>query len=72
MGKLKLLKKGIDVIKGTSKKKGSASDPTTRLIRNIKEDTSLKELKLKKLTPREYWRLNHLQDQNLTHQPNGV
>ena len=27
MGKLKLLKKGIDVIKGTSKKKGVASDP---------------------------------------------
>jgi len=48
MGKLKLLKKGIDVIKGTSKKKGPASDPTNRVNKKYQGRYFFERAKTKK------------------------
>ena len=48
MGKLKLLKKGIDVIKGTSKKKGPASDTTNRVNRKYQGRYFFERAKTKK------------------------
>jgi len=48
MGKLKLLKKGIDVIKGTSKKKGLASDPTNKVNRKYQGRYFFERAKTKK------------------------
>jgi len=46
--KLLLLKKGIDVIRGTSKLKDFPSDASNKLNKNTREDISLKELKQKR------------------------
>ena len=48
MGKLKLLKKGIDVIKGTSKKKGPASDPTNKINKKYQGRYFFERAKTKK------------------------
>ena len=70
--KLLLLKEAVEVIRGTSKEKGPASDLLNKINKKYQGRYFFERAKTKKADEQRVEAANHLQDQNLTHQPNGV